>query len=147
MTEAELRYAYGLRTGQQDRLAALLDASMWDSSRSFYMPVEVIAARLIAGSGIGGPGPMTEAELRYAYGLRTGEALREAAARVARWTYVPSSPSKMLDLARDIAELREALADEIAADQLEAFPDALPVADDELDVEPSRSRYDRDADA
>jgi len=46
----------------------------------------------------------------------------------------------MLDLARDIAELREALADEIAADQLEAFPDALPVADPELDPDGSDLR-------
>jgi hypothetical protein len=67
---------------------------------------------------------MTEEELVRAYGERrpTSEALREAAARVARWTYVPSTGAKMLDLARDIAELREALALELAADQIEAFP-------------------------
>lgn len=63
-----------------------------------------------------------------AYGIRTGEALREAAARVSRWTYVPSTPGRMLELSRDIAELRNALADELAADQAEAWP-GLPVAD------------------
>jgi len=79
---------------------------------------------------------MTEEELVRAYGERhpTSDELREACARVARWTYVPSQPVKMLELARDIAELREALAAEIAADQVEAFPFYPVPLDPELEL-------------
>jgi hypothetical protein len=55
---------------------------------------------------VDGPGPVSEAELVRGYGARLPASvrLRNAAAQVTRWTYVPDAPSKRLELASDQAE-------------------------------------------